>query len=96
MAADAWSQVLQGPGCLLFFMKEVDLLRGSDQDVADDDFWDALIKEMGSGEFEVLVIAPRATHILEPGLVFFLVLGQFGMLCILGAFHGWRGKIERM
>ena len=79
LAADAWSQ-------------EVVLLRGSDQDVADDDFWDALIKEMDSGEFDLLVITPRATHILEPGLVFFLVLGQFGMLCILGAFHGWRGK----
>ena len=49
LAADAWSQ-------------EVVLLRGSDQDVADDDFWDALIKEMDSGEFDLLVITPLATR----------------------------------
>ncbi len=38
-------EVLQGPGGFTLFMKEVDWLRGSDQDVSDDDFWDALMKD---------------------------------------------------
>jgi hypothetical protein len=84
-------EVLQGPGGFVLFMKEVDLLRGSDQDVADEDFWDALMKEMDSGEFDLLVITPPCnTHSRAR---FFLVLGQFEMLCTLGAFHGWRGRI---
>ena len=31
-------EVLQGPGGVILFMKEVDLLRCSDHDVADNDF----------------------------------------------------------
>ena len=56
-------EVLQGPGGVILFMKEVDLLRGSDQDVADDDFWDALMKVLDSGEFDLVVITPPCyTH----------------------------------
>ena len=56
-------EVLQGPGGFSLFMKEVDWLRGPDQDVADDDFWDALMKELDSGEFDLVIITPPCnTH----------------------------------
>ena len=39
------------------------MLRGSDQDVADDGFWDALMKVLDTGEFYLVVITPPCnTH----------------------------------